>query len=115
MSTDREASAVPRGPLRGGGALVQADELRPGALARTHVGRVQVLRRRRRPDRLAPQAHPRLGERAPALAVIAGLAGGDDVFPDVLATAVARDHVVEREVVAPAAAVLAGVLVPGKG
>src|SRR5260221_10099740 len=47
-----------------------------------------------------------------ALLVVAALACRDDVLPDVLAAAVAGDRVVEGEVVAALAAVLAGVGVP---
>src|SRR5437762_4886776 len=107
MRTVAEARRV----LRRGGGLVQADELRPGSLARAHIRRVEVLRRRRRPDRKAQERHACLGERAPALPVVAWLAGGDDVLPDVLATAVTRHHVIERQVVTALPAVLAGVVV----
>src|SRR5256885_13266877 len=48
----------------------------------------------------AKERHPRLGERAPALSVIARLAGGHDVLPDVLTAAVTRNHMIERQVVA---------------
>src|SRR5438132_453208 len=57
------------------------------------------------------ERHACLGERAPALPVVARLAGGDDVLPDVLATAVTRHHVIERQVVTALPAVLAGVVV----
>src|SRR5438270_5206724 len=93
------------------GAFVQTDELRPRSFPRAHIGGVQVLRRRRRSYGQPEQRHPRLRERAPALSVIAGLAGGHDVFPNVLTAPVTRDHVVERQVVATPAAVLAGVVV----
>ena len=49
-----------------------------------------------------------------ALAVVARLAGGDEVLPRVGAAAVARHHVVEGEVVAGAPAVLARVAVAGE-
>src|SRR5437762_13021817 len=106
-----QAVAEARCVLRRGGGLVQADELRPGSLACPHIRRVEVLRRGRRPDRKAQERHACLGERAPALPVVARLAGGDDVLPDVLATAVTRHHVIERQVVTALPAVLAGVVV----
>ena len=59
--------------------------------------------------RLSLETKPGLVERLAALAVVAGLARGDQVLPAVGATAVARHHVVERQVVGLAAAVLAGV------
>ena len=57
------------------------------------------------------QAQARLLERLAALAVVAALAGGDEVLPGVTAPAMARHHVVERQVVRLPAAVLAGVTV----
>src|SRR4051794_226957 len=53
----------------------------------------------------------RLLERLAALAVIARLARGDQVLPCVAPTAVARDHVIEGQVVGLASAVLAGVAI----
>src|SRR5947207_7851282 len=93
------------------GAFVQTDELRPRSFPRAHIGGGPVLRRRRRAYGQPEQRHPRRRERAPASSVIAGLAGGHDVFPNVLTAPVTRDHVVEREVVATPPAVLAGVVV----
>ena len=46
--------------------------------------------------------------------MVALLARRDDVLPHVLAAAMARHHVIEGEVVTTAAAVLAGVIVPGE-
>jgi hypothetical protein len=48
---------------------------------------------------------------ATGLAVVAVLAGGDDVLPVVLAAAIAGEDVVEGEVTRAASAVLAGVAV----
>src|SRR5205823_14889561 len=107
----RVARGASRVPLRSGGGLAQADELRPHAFAGTNVGRVEVLGGRRWTDRLAEQRHARLGERTTALPVIARLACRDDVLPDVLAPTMTRDHMVECEVVAAPPAVLAGVVV----
>src|SRR5258708_13976033 len=50
-------------------------------------------------------------DRAAALLVVAALARRDDVLPGVLAAAMTGDHVVEGEVMAALAAVLAGVVV----
>src|SRR5688500_9934992 len=65
---------------------------------------------------LAEEVHARLLRREPALAVVAPVAGGDDVRPAVLPAARARDHVVERELAnrAAVAAVLAAELVAGE-
>ena len=57
----------------------------------------------------AGQTQAGLLERLAALAVVARLAGGDEVLPGVAAAAVARHDVVEGQVVRLAAAVLAGV------
>ena len=53
----------------------------------------------------------RLRQRAAALAVVACSAGRNDVVPGVLAAAVSRHDVIQREVVTSLAAVLAGVVV----
>src|SRR5687768_5862849 len=94
-----------RATLGRDGALAQPDELGPRALACAHVGRVEVLRCRRRAYWLAQERHARLGDRATALSVVARLARGHDVFPDVLTAAMTGHHVVERKVVAATAAV----------
>ena len=60
------------------------------------------------------QPEARLLERLAALAVVARLAGGDEVLPGVAAAAMARHDVVERQVVGLPAAVLAGVAVAGE-
>ena len=60
------------------------------------------------------QAEARLVERLAALAVVARLAGRDEVLPGVAAAAMARHDVVEGQVVRLAAAVLAGVPVAGE-
>src|SRR5689334_18289866 len=57
------------------------------------------------------QTHARLVEQLAALAMVAVLAGGDEVVPGVGAATVARDHMVEGQVMRLGAAVLAGVLV----
>src|SRR5207244_5037525 len=95
-----------------GGGLFQADELRPRALTATHVRPIEIGGRRRRTLGDAEELHLRLGERAPTLLVIARAARRDHVLPGVLAAAVPRHHVVEREVVAALPAVLAGVVIP---
>src|SRR5437870_1185572 len=93
------------------GAFVQADELRPCSFPRAHIGGIEVLRRGWRPHGQAKERHPRLGERASTLSVIARLAGGHDVLPHVLTPTVPRDDMIERQVVAAPSAVLAGVVV----
>src|SRR5437870_3049047 len=93
------------------GAFAQTDELRPGALAGAHVRGVEVLRCGRWPHRQPEERHPRLSERAPALSVVARLAGGDNVLPHMLTATMTWYHVIEREVVATPPAVLAGVVV----
>src|SRR5438132_739635 len=98
--------------LRRDGAFVQTDELRPGALAGAHVRGVQVLRCGRRPYRQTQERHACLSQGAAALAVVARLAGGDDVLPNMLTAPMARYHVIEGQVVPTPAAVLAGVIVP---
>ena len=62
----------------------------------------------------AAQAHARFGGGAAGFAVVAGAAGGDEVFPGVAAAARAGDDVVEGEVGFAQAAVLAGVAVAGE-
>src|SRR5262245_25852268 len=62
-------------------------------------------------DGLANEPEPGLVERAVALLEIALEAGGDHVGPGGLATSGSRDHVVHRQLLAAAAAVLAGVAV----
>src|SRR3984893_2565150 len=66
------------------GAFVQTDELRPRALTRADVRRAEGLRGSRRTHGQTQKRHPRLGERATALSVIARLARGHDVLPDML-------------------------------
>ena len=84
------------------------------------VALVGEVRREQRVDvaarleRRPVQPQPRLLERLAALPVVARLAGGDEVLPGVAAAAMARDDVVERQVVRLAAAVLAGVPVAGE-
>src|ERR1700761_1475029 len=65
------------------------------------------------PARLVQELEARLGRRAVALAAVARDAGADNVFPRGLTAAVARDDVVEVEIlpVELLAAVLAGVVV----
>jgi hypothetical protein len=60
---------------------------------------------------LADEVHVCFARGATGLAVVAGLAGGDDVPPVVLAAAIAGEDVVEGEVSRAASAVLAGVAV----
>src|SRR5438477_2077400 len=105
------ARAMPILPLGSGRGVFDAEELEPLALPGADVAREEVARCGWRPERGAGERHVRLPQRATALLVIAALARGDDVLPDVLAAAVAGDHVVEGEVVAALAAVLAGVVV----
>src|SRR5437773_9799522 len=94
-----------------GGGLFESDELRPLLLAAAYVRPVEIRRCGGRTLRRAEELHLRFGERAPALLVIAVAARRDDVLPGVLPAAVAWHHVVERQVVPPLAAVLAGVVV----
>src|SRR5258708_19607998 len=98
-------------PLGSGRGVFDAEELEPLALAGADVAREQVARGGRWPERRTGERHARLPQRPTALLVVAALARGDDVLPDVLTAAVAGDHVVEGEVVAALAAVLAGVVV----
>src|SRR5258708_23919315 len=97
--------------LRSGRGVFDTEELEPLALAGADVAGEQVARRGRRADRLAGQRHVRFLQRPAALLVIAALARRDDVLPGVLPAAMPGDHIVEREVVAALAAVLAGVIV----
>src|SRR5207248_1958112 len=73
--------------------------------------RIEVRRRGRRSLRLAEKQHLRFGEGAATLLVVAVAARGDHVLPGVLSATMTRHHVIEREVVATLAAVLAGVVV----
>src|SRR5258708_22564400 len=98
-------------PLGSGRGVFDAEELEPLALAGADVAREQVARRGWRSERGAGERHVGLAQRAAALLVVAALARRDDVLPDVLTAAVARDHVVKGEVVAALAAVLAGVVI----
>src|SRR5207247_10459273 len=89
------------------GAFVQADELRPCSFTCARIGGIQVLRRGWRPHGQAKARHPRLGERASSIWVIARLPGGHDGLPHVLSRTVPRDHLIARQVVAGPSAVLA--------
>ncbi len=64
-------------------------------------------------SRLSNELHPGLGWGSPPLALIAGLAGGDDVFPGLLSILNHRDDVIQGEVifVESIPAILAGVLI----
>src|SRR4029079_18086851 len=73
------------------------------------VGAVEIAHVGARSARLAAEGHPRLAQRLAPLAVVAGAAGGDDVLPLVPATPVLGDDVVDRQIPARHAAVLAGV------
>ncbi len=101
------------GALTGANSVVTEEEIvAPGLV--TRVG--QVRREERvdvaaRLERRPLQAHARLIDELAALAMVAVLARGNEVVPGVHAAAVARDDVVERQVVRRRAAVLAGVLV----
>src|SRR3990172_1420599 len=83
------------------------DEL-PPALLRLQVWIEAVEVAVRRPVRVLVQVHVRLLRRAAGLAMVARLAGRDDVFPIVTAAPVTRKHVVQRQVSRLLAAVLAG-------
>ena len=92
-------------PIGGGvghrDALVPAEEevVPPRVVAVVlEVRREQRVEVAPRLERLAHEPEPRLLERLAALAVVAGLAGGDQVLPAVAAPAMARHHVVEGEV-----------------
>src|ERR1043165_97493 len=101
---------MPVRPLGRGRGVFDAKELEPLSLPGANVTGEQIARSRRWPERRAGERHVRFLQGAPALLVIAGLARRDDVLPGVLAAAVARDHVVEGEVVTALAAVLAHVV-----
>ena len=80
----------------------------PGLVALVgEVRREQRVEVAARLERRAEQPEARLLERLAALAVVARLAGGDEVLPRVAAATMARHDVVERQVVRLAAAVLA--------
>src|SRR5687768_6556558 len=72
-----------------------------------HVRAEQGVDVAARLERGPDQAQARLLGRLPALAVVAGLAGSDEVLPRVAAAAVARQDMIERQVVRAGAAVLA--------
>src|SRR5438270_12002576 len=108
---ERNARAVPVGLLGGGRGVFDAEELEPLALARADIAREEIARSGRRPERRPGEHHARFRQRAPALLVIAALARRHDVLPRVLAAAMARDHMIESEIVAALAAVLTGVVV----
>ena len=69
---------------------------------------------RRRRARRVRELHLHLVQQPVALAQVARRAGGDDVLPDRLAAARARDHVVERQPAARGAAVDAAPAVTGE-
>src|SRR5437588_5372525 len=106
---ERNARAVPVGLLGRGRGLFDAEELEPLALARADVAREEIARGRRRPEWRPGERHACFLHRAPTLLVIAAFACRHDVLPGVLAAAMARDHVIEGEIVAALAAVLTGV------
>ena len=66
--------------------------------------------------RFFKQLHPRLVRQAIPLAGIADDAGADDIFPGGLASAIARQHMVDIELATLKmfTAVLAGILIPFK-
>src|SRR5688500_3281848 len=103
--------AASAGAVRGADRL-QEEVTAPGVVLLVgEVGAEQVAQVRSRRARLAQQRHSRLRDRLAALAMVAGPAGGDQVVPLVEATAVLRHDVVDGQVAADAAAVLAGVAV----
>ncbi len=74
-------------------------------------GHVQV-QERRRPVGNADQLHPRFFQRLISLLIIAAAAANDHVLPAILPTAALGNNVVDRQVVAGFAAILAGVVIP---
>src|SRR6266550_2409794 len=84
------------------------------------VALVREVRREQRVDvaarleRRTMKSEAHLLEEVAALAMVARLAGRDEVLPGVAAAAMARDDVVEGQVVRLAAAVLAGVPIAGE-
>lgn len=60
----------------------------------------------------AQQLHVCLLGRPTPFAVIAGPASGHHILPDVLASTRPRDDVIDRQITATLAAILAGVVVP---
>ncbi len=60
------------------------------------------------------QDHLRLNQRLAAFAAIAGVARADDIVPSVFAAAVARDNVINRQVITLHAAILAGETIAAK-
>src|ERR671910_2402200 len=98
----------------GGGRRRPADRLEEQVCAPGVVPLVRQVRPEQvaeigaRSTRLALQLHPRLGHRLAALAVVAPAAGGDEVLPLVAPSAVLGHDVVDRQVAARRAAVLAG-------
>src|SRR6187397_404502 len=102
---------MPRATL--GRSVSTQEQVRPPRL----VSFVRQVRGEQRVDvvarlvRRTVEPEPRLLERLAALAVVARLAGGDEVFPGVTAAPMAGHDVVEREVVGLPAAVLARVAI----
>ena len=89
------------------------DEFAPSLLVR-QVLREDMVGIGARLERLAQQVHPRFLGRAARLAVIAGLAGRNQVLPRVLAPTVPWEDMVERQVLRLLAAVLTGEAVAHK-
>src|SRR5690606_32161972 len=80
--------------------LVAGDERQPvGIDAGVERPLDGVVATRARLERLAAQRQARLGQRLPALAVVAGAAGADKVGPGMAATAGSRHDVVDGQVV----------------
>src|SRR3990172_7752008 len=94
-----------------GGHLPAGYEFTPSFLA-VEVRVDDVVVADARLSGLAHELHLRLLRGTAGLAVVTGLAGGDEVVPGVATAAVARHDVIEREIaLAVPAAVLAGVAV----
>src|SRR5690349_4739387 len=75
-------------------------ELEVDLPALRRAGDSHLQARGRKPERLrglADHVHARLLWRAPAFALVAGLAGGDDVFPALASALDDGDHVIEGE------------------
>src|SRR5579884_1392389 len=100
-------------PLAGLLLLPARDELPPLRVA-VQVLVEEVVAARAWLERRAPQRHPRLLQRLATLAVVAGAAGAHQVVPGVRPAAVARDEMVERQLLGLRPTVLASEVVAEK-
>ena len=95
------------------GRIEARDEF-PPIFSRTEVLEERVVDADARAGRLVGKRHSRLLGRAAGLAVVAGLASGNKIFPGVLSAPMAREHVIKGELAGSFAAVNAGPAVASK-